>query len=995
MKPRRSAGVVGPASNRAGQLRRTQWLLGALATVLVIVASLAGLLDPLERPLIDLRARMFDRFSPPPSDRIVIVAIDDGSLDTVQRWPWDRDKLAALVDELTIAGADVIALDLILSEPQTPRWATGPSGALELQADDDRLARAIARHGRVVAGTSFPHAASNDNSAPTGLPPPPGTVGRLRLTDALAAVTRARLVHAATSAAHLCVLTGCPGVPPSAGWIGPVDGWLRPWIAQYLPIDERSKGSGPLWRRALHATDSATVLLDLARASTVPTSPATATAAAPWALSDEPVTWTRPVAAASRRLAVVSADTFDPDGTVRQIPALMSSIGRLWPNLGLSAATLHLGIEPAQLRAEPDSLIIPAVGDRPELRLALVRGRVGGRNAAGLKFITWPRGSPADTGRAAGWQWQFYNAAVQREAEVPAGRVLEPRLVGDSIERNLVEILAQARLTLYAMNPAQRMLDAEALARIDAAAAELRRDPTAASRPGGPLDQLDSLLSKALARTKETVEFSAPEPGSPEERDLPDDERLMYSAFRKAMATMPALLKELRGGLLRVAQARDELRGRVAGRIVFVGWTATGSIADFVPTSISPKTPGVHLHAALANAVLTGFQRTAAPWWLAALSVAALGAAGTYFGTRLGVVISPIAALALGVVWFYLAGAVAWDASRLIVPVAGPGVAALAGLAAVYVHRLVSEQRSRRRTEERFKSYVSPKVVDILVNNPELTSMRPTRKELTILFTDLGGFTTIAERLGSQRTAEVLARYLGRMTEIVQEHGATLDKYIGDAIVAFWGAPIDNPQHAPDACRAVAAMLAALDEMNAAGEFADVGPAGLTMRAGLATGEVMVGDFGNPPRNSSYTVLGDTANLASRLEGANKAFGTRALVSARTYQLATAAAPGAHRWQAIGRVRVKGKLEPIELWALRAPPHAGDAADLSDAAVADFIAGRLTQARAAFQQLAADPAGNPMADLYLKTIAEVAHDDGSGSLTPRPGFDGTITLDEK
>jgi hypothetical protein len=151
-----------------------------------------------------------------------------------------------------------------------------------------------------------------------------------------------------------------------------------------------------------------------------------------------------------------------------------------------------------------------------------------------------------------------------------------------------------------------------------------------------------------------------------------------------------------------------------------------------VPSSIAAKTPGVHVHAAVANAVLTGLVRHPAPAWADALLLLALGVGATLVGVRAGVVAGPLIVAAMILAWFLVVGLLAWDLGRVIVSFEGPATAAGAGLLVVYVHRLLVEQRGRKRTEERFKSYVSPEVVEILVNNPELDSMRPTRKELTI-----------------------------------------------------------------------------------------------------------------------------------------------------------------------------------------------------------------------------------------------------------------------
>src|SRR5262249_38374927 len=156
--------------------------------------------------------------------------------------------------------------------------------------------------------------------------------------------------------------------------------------------------------------------------------------------------------------------------------------------------------------------------------------------------------------------------------------------------------------------------------------------------------------------------------------------------------------------------------------------------------------------------------------------------------------------------WFLFAGVVLWDAGWKIAAVGAPSVAAISSWLGVLLHRLLVEERLRRRTEERFRAYVSPAVVDELVNNPQLDSMTPQRRELSIMFCDVAGFTALAERLGAEGTAGFLSGYLGKMTDTLLRHGATIDKYLGDGIMAFWGAPIQDPRHARNACRAAASL---------------------------------------------------------------------------------------------------------------------------------------------------------------------------------------------
>ena len=227
------------------------------------------------------------------------------------------------------------------------------------------------------------------------------------------------------------------------------------------------------------------------------------------------------------------------------------------------------------------------------------------------------------------------------------------------------------------------------------------------------------------------------------------------------------------------------------------------------------------------------------------------------------------------------------------------------------------------------------------------------------------------------------------MTDILQTRRATLDKYLGDGIMAFWGAPIEDEFHATHASEAALDMLDTLDRMNADGTFAGAGP--LKVRIGVATGEVNVGDFGNPPLKSAYTVIGDSVNLAARLESANKQLGTTAIITGRVKELLS---PGV-RTRFIGRLKMVGKNEWVEIYELLGgrTPHADRTeawVSATESAVLEFIRGNFDAAEAAWGRLEQDFGERTLARLYRQAIASLR--DAGG--VP-PDFDGSISLIEK
>jgi adenylate cyclase len=254
----------------------------------------------------------------------------------------------------------------------------------------------------------------------------------------------------------------------------------------------------------------------------------------------------------------------------------------------------------------------------------------------------------------------------------------------------------------------------------------------------------------------------------------------------------------------------------------------------------------------------------------------------------------------------------------------------------------------------------------------------------------VAGFSAIAERLGAEGTADFLSGYLGKMTDTLLRHGATIDKYLGDGIMAFWGAPIHDPRHARNACRAGAALARAVTEVGLREAGGD-GPGPVRIRIGLAAGDVMVGDFGNPPIRSSYTVLGDACNIAARLEGACKLLGATILVSSAV----RAAAGEGFIWRPLGKFILEGRLAPEPVFELvgaygpggmsgggeqgiiggRAGLGPEDVAawiQATEEAVEAFGAARWDDARERFEALERDYGDTALARVYLDAIRKRA-----------------------
>ena len=226
----------------------------------------------------------------------------------------------------------------------------------------------------------------------------------------------------------------------------------------------------------------------------------------------------------------------------------------------------------------------------------------------------------------------------------------------------------------------------------------------------------------------------------------------------------------------------------------------------------------------------------------------------------------------------------------------------------VALYRVLIEEQEKRRVRGAFQQYVSPEVIRRLLDDPH--RVLPRKTDISVLFCDIRGFTTISEQLDAQELATLLNPYLTQMTRIIFRHQGTLDKYIGDAVMAFWGAPFDEPIHPARACDAALDMMSKLHEMQTAWRAA--GQPVLEIGIGINSGMASVGNMGSELRYG-YTAMGDTVNLSARLEGLNKEFGTQILVSEFTH---AGISTGDYVLREIDLIRVKGKLRPVTIYEL-------------------------------------------------------------------------------
>jgi len=408
------------------------------------------------------------------------------------------------------------------------------------------------------------------------------------------------------------------------------------------------------------------------------------------------------------------------------------------------------------------------------------------------------------------------------------------------------------------------------------------------------------------------------------------------------------------------------LRSRVAGRICIIGHHASGM--DLHATPIGIDVPGVNVYPAGVQTILSGvaFRHlpTAAQWAVIILA-AGLVVSTLHLSTWRGIAATLVLSVAV-----VSAAAVASAEATLLLPVAGPVLGIVMAFAGVSAYRQLTEASSRRWLTRAFQQYTGAEHVDELLRDPERLRLGGERREITFLFSDIAGFTTMAEKYQPERLVALLNHYLSAMTEILMAERGALDKYEGDAILAMFGAPIPAHDHALRAVRAALAMRDALPRVN--DELVRMGLLApgtrLAIRIGCATGPAIVGNFGSEQR-FNYTAMGDTVNLGSRLEEANRHMRSHVLVPE-----ATAAACGdAVLFRRFGEARIRGKEKPVAIYeplALEpAPQDIKTAADAFGRAVNALAARDTAAAEAALRELLAARPDDGPAQVLRERIA--------------------------
>ena len=334
--------------------------------------------------------------------------------------------------------------------------------------------------------------------------------------------------------------------------------------------------------------------------------------------------------------------------------------------------------------------------------------------------------------------------------------------------------------------------------------------------------------------------------------------------------------------------------------------------ADSTPITADRRTSmiaGVYIHATAVNNLIAHNAMSEPgplPRFLISALFAALAATAAWRLIPLNAALTWIGMVAAGI-----AGAMIAFNHALALPIAEPFLASLFALAATIGFRFVVADKDRRLLQKSFALYLAPHVINRMLSSNKLPELGGETRNVTVFFSDIEGFSLIAEKMSPDNLMELMNEYLSAMTDVIERHGGYVDKYIGDSIVAVFGAPADDPDHAANAARAALDCCTQLAELNASSaafqEFK------LAQRIGINSGEALVGNFGSR-RRFNYSVMSDAVNLASRLEGANKFYGTTVIASETTVALTGEA----FAWRELDAIRVKGRTQALKIYQLLA-----------------------------------------------------------------------------
>ena len=435
----------------------------------------------------------------------------------------------------------------------------------------------------------------------------------------------------------------------------------------------------------------------------------------------------------------------------------------------------------------------------------------------------------------------------------------------------------------------------------------------------------------------------------------------------------------------------DIINGRLNPRlfkdkIVLVGATATG-IYDIRVTPFSTVFPGIEIHATVIDNILhQSFLKR--PGWVGLIDITAI----IFFGLIIGIILPRVKAIPgvfLGLMFlvtYILITTFVFSHYNLWLNLIYPVVTILVVYLSITIYKYITEEREKKKIRGAFQYYLTPSVINEILKDPARLKLGGEKKPLTVLFSDIRGFTTISERLSPEELVHLLNEYLTAMTNVVFKYEGLLDKYMGDAIMAVFGAPLPQEDHPTRACRTALEMMGELKKLQK--KWADEGRPVFDIGIGVNSGDMVVGNMGSEMR-FDYTVMGDSVNLGSRLEGINKEYGTNVIISEYTYDRIKEE----FFCRELDSVRVKGKKLPVKIYELWGETKDSEKWEefvkLFEDGLTRYKQGEWDEAIACFQNVLSIRPGDPPSELYIERCKKLKQNPPAGE------WDGVYTMTKK
>jgi class 3 adenylate cyclase/CHASE2 domain-containing sensor protein len=967
--------------------------------------SLTALVQQLHEKTIDWR--MTDRGPRPGSDRVAILAIDEKAIEQEGRWPWPRDKVARLIDKAVGYGAKSVSFDIVFSEEDsnssqptlrrlkhdlktkqelTPSIDTLIASELSKSDGDRVLADTVkARADHTIMGSFFE---DYDTIAPY----------KDYCIDALFARTFESR-YWAKEAIPVTVIDA-----PLTTQAFPTQ--IRESLTDYFTLLEVSSSGHWFETHKELNTKISEAMEDFGPLFPVETYPGIATL---WLNND--------VDSMKSLVEQVKPELATPEG----VRALLSRFGSAFQRK--EASSLEEEVRTAGRKycdrffSENDELLTEDKykslwGDSPESKEAF---------ATYSWQSLWPKLQAANSANAVAHETlpdaiaRFRSQAIPNAVSEVARWVVSIPIIADhtkhtgyfnavpdsdgSIRRS---VLLARRGNSYMPSLALKTLLVDQglniVANVDTEKFGKRESATKGIQA---LVLNDSQGNTVLKIPVDTV-------GNMMINYAGGSEMFAYVSAADILSDEPDMLiqqqQRMPNGHWEIAQKKVPKKEFLNNKLLIAGATATG-IYDLRVTPFEENYPGVETHANVLSNLLVELDKAKGATPVIASSIAPPGFLRTdpkeehlmwvvllvggillsgllaYFGSVAGLGIT-IVALA----FVYAVDKFVLFKHGIVIVVLFPILSISANFVALTFYKYFTEERKKRELKGTFEKYVSPSIVAEVLADPSNIELGGKKVEMTVMFSDVRGFTTISEKLDPRELSNLLNSYLTPMTELVFKNKGTLDKYMGDAIMSFWGAPIHFPDHAHHGCRCALQMLVKLKQLQA--EYRAKGLPEIDIGIGLNTGDMSVGNMGSETVRS-YTVMGDAVNLGSRLEGINKQYGTRIIIS----EFTQAAVKEKFVTREVDWVRVKGKAQPVRIFELIAE---GSVPDETKQLLKHFGEGftlyherKFTEAIAAFERALEVKSDDAVTQLYVERSRDYLEE------LPPENWDGVFTMKSK